>query len=189
MVPSVSPTKLRCMRLFLGLEIPQNVKDYIYNYLLPIQLSPKGWENPHDYHQTMLFIGESTDDDVDEITQRLKAFRFAEFNLTLSHITFFNRRIMYIAASDAPELNELKKQVDLSFPQWVNKSEKQFLPHVTVKRWQRYEYEHLKAGLARQEFIPQTFLVNKLCLFKSQKDELNRKFHIMDCQDFFTKKN
>lgn len=172
------------MRLFLGIEIPTNIKDAIHHHLLPLQKTLKGWENPYDYHQTLLFIGEASSEDLDEITRRLKEFSFDQFKLTLTQFEFFNRRIMYLAVSSSAELLALKKKVDESFPEWLREDEKPFLPHITVKRWQRYEYEDLTTGLQLNKFQPQTFLVSSLSLFKSDKDQFGRKYHVLVSKEF-----
>lgn len=174
------------MRVFIGLDLPIDVKNRIYEHLLPLQKSPKGWELPHDYHQTLLFIGEASPEDVESITQRLNTFSFNAFTLTLSHFKFFNRRIMYLSLTDSPELLLLKQQVDLLFPEYQDPHAKPFLPHITVKRWQRYEYDELKNGLDARDFKPESFLVNKLCLYKSEKDNLNRKYHILFSKEFYS---
>lgn len=167
------------MRLFLGLNLPQETKQQIYDYLLPLQQSPKGWEHPDDYHQTLLFIGEASPDEEDEIKGRLSHFNFKPFELTPKEFTFFNRRVMFLSFRPSPELMELKSLVEKEFPEWCNRSTKPFIPHVTVKRWQRYEYDYLTKSLAAHPFTLPPFMVTELCLFKSEKDSLNRKYHVI----------
>lgn len=146
------------MRLFLGIDLPWELKKQIHDYLLPMQLSPKGWEHPHDYHQTLLFIGEVSDEDVDEIQSRLTEIVFSEFILTTSEFRFFPRRIMYLSFRPSHELMRLKQLVDMTFPEWGNRSEK--------------------------PFPPCSFTVSELCLYKSEKDSENRKYHIIGRKNF-----
>jgi 2'-5' RNA ligase len=47
------------MRLFLGIDVPSEIKAFLTDAYAPIQFSTKGWELPHDYHLTLLFIGET----------------------------------------------------------------------------------------------------------------------------------
>src|SRR4051812_48652335 len=107
------------MRLFLGFDIPAEIKHQIHEFLLPIQKTPKGWENPHDYHQTVLFIGEASEDEKKIIEDRMENFTFKPFILTPGRFEFFNRRIMFLAFKSCPELIELKFKVDAVFPEWV----------------------------------------------------------------------
>lgn len=171
------------MRLFIGIELPSSLKQHINDYLLPIHLGPKGWEHPHDYHQTLLFIGEATEEECRMIKRRMTGLTFPVFNLTTKGFKFFNRRIMYLAFEDAPELFKLKRTIEEFFPEWVREGAKEFVPHVTVKRWQRYEFDHLEHNLIERKFIDKTFEVNKLSLYQSHKDEENRKYHVLYSTD------
>lgn len=166
------------MRLFLGIDIPEEIKTEIDHFLRPLQKSQKGWENPHDYHQTLLFIGETPDRVAEEIKLRLKQFSFAPFKLCLDKFYFFNRRIMYLGFKPSSELLKLKKLIDESFPEWVKPESKPFIPHITVKRWQRYEYDDLASGLATREFPSREFIVSSIVLFKSEKDQEDKKYHV-----------
>ena len=167
------------MRLFLGIEIPEDVKNHIYAFLLPCQTALKGWENPQDYHQTLLFIGEVSTDDLKIILERLANFQFTPFTLTLDKFYFFNRRIMYLGFLPSIALIDLKKKVEEVFHEWVKPQKKPFVPHITVKRWQRYEYDGLKSCLNSRFFEKKEILVYKLVLFKSEKDQYNQKYHVM----------
>ena len=168
------------MRLFIGIDLPSELKRHIDNYLLPIHVSPKGWEHPHDYHQTLLFIGEASDEDMLEIKKRMANISCLPFELKTDGFRFFNRRIMYLAFKKSSELLDLKSQINGHFSEWVRPESKEFIPHVTVKRWQRYEYDHLHQNLSNRNFQDQAFEVNKISLFLSRKDEQNLKYHVID---------
>lgn len=167
------------MRLFIGIDLPENIKNQIYDYLKPIHLSEKGWEKAHDYHQTLLFIGESTEEELKLIKERMETIRFRSFELRPSIFRFFNRRVMFLAFEPSDDLQALKLQINSVFPEYLRTGEKPFLPHVTVKRWQRYEYNQLDSELRKREFIPQSFTVNGLDLFLSEKDSENNKYHVI----------
>ena len=172
------------MRLFIGLEVPLHLKNHIHKFLLPIHLSGKGWENPHDYHQTLLFIGETPEDEVSRVMEKMDSVEFHPFELKLSHFQFFNRRIMYLGLHPSKHLIELKELIDEAFFELSEKETKQFIPHITVKRWQRYEYDHLISELEKRNFEEKSFIVNELSLFKSEKDALDRKYHIIYSKPF-----
>lgn len=168
------------MRLFLGLDIPLSLKLHIHDYLAPLQNSPKGWENFLDYHQTLLFIGEADEVQKDLIQKKLADLYFNSFELVTNGFHFFPRRIMYLAFKPSAKVMQLKSLIDEAFSQWKQDHQKPFLPHVTVKRWQRYEYDKLAHGLKSREFKDERFIVNKIALFKSEKDSQNRKYHIIE---------
>lgn len=167
------------MRLFLGIEIPENIKQEIYNFLLPLHKTEKQWERGHDYHQTLLFIGETTEDQLEIIKERMSLIYFPPFELETSIFKFLNRRLLYLDLAPSAELNILHNQIQELFPEWVRPIEKEFLAHITVKRWQRYEYEDLYLGLREKVLPPMRFEVKSLALFKSERDSNNNKYHVI----------
>lgn len=173
------------MRLFLGIDLPQEIKNSVHDYLIPLQKSPKGWEQSHDYHQTLLFIGETPLEQVEDIQQRLNSIKMKPFYLETNGFHFFNRRIMYLGLKPSTELLYLKRKVEDTYPEWIRKETKEFIPHVTVKRWQRYEFDDLQKALEKSEFRAEGFMVDHVALFKSEKDSLNNKYHIIKKHHFY----
>jgi 2'-5' RNA ligase len=86
---------------------------------------------------------------------------------------------MYLAVEATPSLVELKKKVLETFPEYPDQHLHQFIPHITLKRWQRYEFEALKLKTSLMPFLPTSMEVGRLNLFEAQKDELNRKYHVI----------
>ncbi len=172
------------MRLFIGIDLPVEIKSEIFKSLEPLMLSSKGWENAHDYHQTLLFIGATEHGIVAEIKNRMDEIHFEPFDLETSGISFFNRRIMYVDFIPSDKLNQLKDEIDARFPEYIRPEEKEFVPHITVKRWQRYEYEHLSEGILKHGLPAIKFEVNSLCLFKSERDQNNFKYHVIHQTSF-----
>jgi 2'-5' RNA ligase len=103
------------MRLFMGIELPEKIKMKLEQQLLPLQDSPKGWVMPHDYHLTLLFIGSEEVESVTEVLKRLREMTFTPFEIELTGIHFFGRRIMYVKCQESFELIELKKNVESKF--------------------------------------------------------------------------
>ena len=171
------------MRLFLGIDLPQEIKKSVHEYLVPLQKSSKGWENPHDYHQTLLFIGETSLETIDIIRKRLQMIKIDPFEVETNGLHFFNRRIMYLGFKPSLELLKLKNLVEAHYPEWLRKEAKEFIPHVTVKRWQRYEFDDLAKGI-ENPMRNLTFTVNHIALFKSEKDSHNNKYHIVEKRFF-----
>lgn len=165
------------MRLFLGINLSLEIKDSIHRYLKPMHLSPKGWENPHDYHQTLLFIGEVSEETVSDVLSRMDLVEGKPFTIKTSGIRFFNRRIMFLGIRESEDLKALKNKINGIFPEWASKETKSFLPHITIKRWQRYEYDHLEKSIAESPVPEWEIEVKGLSLFKSEKNHLNQKYH------------
>lgn len=167
------------MRLFIGIDLPDHLKLKIESYLQPLKLSEKGWEKAHDYHQTLLFIGECSDIELTIIKSRLSDFSFNSMMLTPTTFQFFNRRVMYLGLEKTPELLLLKQKINEAFPEWAARETKSFHPHITVKRWQRYEHAHLSTGLLENPWRPEAFQVHAISLFKSEKNIQGEKYHVL----------
>ncbi|MFL5784044.1 MAG: RNA 2',3'-cyclic phosphodiesterase [Bacteriovoracaceae bacterium] len=167
------------MRLFLGVELSPENKEAIASMLFPLKKSEKGWENTHDLHLTLLFIGACPEGLVESIKERVHKIHVPSFAVKSSTFHFFNRRIMYLGFEHSPEMLELRKKIEVIYPEYVREHEKEFVPHVTVKRWQRHEHADLVEGLEKSEQQSLVVPVKELCLFKSEKDSENRKYHVI----------
>jgi 2'-5' RNA ligase len=86
---------------------------------------------------------------------------------------------MYLGIEKSPELVELKVLINEAFPEWSMKETKLFHPHITVKRWQRYEHADLVEGLSQEPWKLEPFKIESVSLFKSEKDALNHKYHVI----------
>ena len=167
------------MRLFLGLELPSTIKAQLAEYIAQLPQGRKGWENPHDFHLTLLFIGETPVDQIPIIQERMKELKFSSFEIEIGPLKFFNRRVMYLSLLPSSELSDLQQQVNEKFPEWLDPQAKPFLPHITVKRWQRYEYDELYQAIALKPLRPLPVEIKEISLFKSEKDSENRKYHVI----------
>ena len=167
-------------RLFIGIELSGPLKDAIAESLAPLKTSPKGWEDPFDYHVTLLFLGETPLEEIPLMTRELRQISFTPFTLTFRSLAFFNRRVLYLSCDPSPELVQLKSQIDSHFPKYLKPESKKFIPHVTVKRWQRYEFQELKKNIEKNPFEARSQRVDHLALFKSEKDSDNHKYHVLE---------
>lgn len=168
------------MRLFLGIELPVEVKNHIAQSVAPMQKDLKGWENPHDYHMTLLFIGETPEEDIPRIIMGIKEIIFPPFTITLRSLVFFPRRVMYLSCDPCYELMNLRKRIQTLYPEYARAQEKDFIPHITIKRYQRYEVADLKIKMLDFPFVPVKVRVDHLALFKSERDENNLKYHVLE---------
>lgn len=167
------------IRLFIGIELPEKIKNRLEHQLLALQVTPKGWVMPHDYHITLLFIGAAELESVPAILNKLREISFTPFEIELTGIHFFGRRIMYVKCTPSLGLTQLKEKIDAKFPEFVSNENKPFVPHITIKRWQRYEYDELEEKIMENPFKAITFEVKSLALFKSEKDSDLRKYHVV----------
>lgn len=167
------------MRLFLGIEVPEKVKEEIHSALGVARVTPKGWEDPHDYHLTLLFIGQTQRHQLVSILERMSELRTTPFSLRTTRFHFFNRRVLYLGFEHDPRIFQLRERILRQFPEFVRPGEKEFVPHLTVKRWQRYEEAQLARALENLPTQSYEIPVDGISLFKSEKDEEGHKYHVI----------
>jgi 2'-5' RNA ligase len=168
------------MRLFIGIELPYEFKNHIAMSVAPMHTSGKGWENAHDYHMTLLFIGDTPEDKLEGIIQRLRQIHFSPLTLTFKTFAFFPRRVFYLSCEPSQELLNLKSMIESIYSEYVRVETKKFIPHITIKRFQRYEYDELRMKVLKNPFEGKKIVVDHLALFKSEKDSDNHKYHVLE---------
>lgn len=166
-------------RLFIGIELPTEIRSTISTYLGHLPRPKKGWENIQDLHITLLFIGETAEENTAIIMDRLHSLKLSTFEIKLTGINFFNRRIMYIKVEPSNQLHQLRSQILSLLSGQYPEEDKEFIPHITIKRWQRYEFQELQQMVTNYPFAPLSFKVDKLALYESRKDEQGNKYQIL----------
>src|ERR671918_2889260 len=80
------------MRVFIAVDISSNALAKLQKEIL----STTGWDpghvkpvEPHNFHFTLIFLGEISDHDVDRIKEMLAGFQFEPFIITYSGIGAF----------------------------------------------------------------------------------------------------
>src|SRR3989338_8308139 len=108
------------MRLFLAVNIPESVKQYLGE----VQESLKGhegritWVKPENMHFTLKFLGDVEEGKVDAITEKMSKIPYAPFSVELTDIGTFpspsSPTVVWVGVKDETPLFELHKLVDLS---------------------------------------------------------------------------
>jgi 2'-5' RNA ligase len=129
---------------------------------------------------TLLFIGETSKEEIPLLIKRLHEIKFSPFMLSIRSIEFFNRRVLYLACDINEEIMRIRKALQDSFPSYFPINGKPFIPHITIKRWQRYEYDRLKKIIEANPFQQKSIIIDHLALFKGEKDSENRKYHVIE---------
>lgn len=127
------------MRLFIAIEIPEDVKNYIEmvqekidNDLAKIRFIIK-----EQIHLTLKFLGEVQPNEVENIKDKLKKIKFKSFSTYLGSIGVFPNenyiRVVWIGLKPENEVLELQKNIDEKLKKLFNK-EKNFKAHITLAR-------------------------------------------------------
>ncbi len=161
------------MRLFIGIDLNDEVRDYLYNIEKTIGNSQArvSWMVKKNLHITLKFLGEIGDSKVEELRERLRKIKFSKFKLKLDRFGVFPDekyiRVIWVGVNPVDKLNELQRKVDeetLDFS--IEKME--FIGHLSLGRVKSIKN---KEGLLREikgiEVQNLEIDVNEFKLFKS----------------------
>ncbi len=133
------------MRLFLAIELPQEVKDRIdelQSELRP-RLSSARWVPPSNVHVTLRFLGETSAAVADRLGERLERepMRQAPFVLKFRGVGAFpssaRPRVLWVGIHEAPEaLFRLQSLVEeAARAEGFPRETRSFEPHLTIARF------------------------------------------------------
>lgn len=128
-------------RCFIALEISREAIDYTEE--LDLQIKKKNlfagkFTEPENLHLTLKFLGEISEEKLDEVKKKLKEIKFKEFEVNLGEVgTFINRlnSILWIKLQ-GKEIWELQKIIDDKLKD-LFESELRFMSHITIARMKK----------------------------------------------------
>ncbi len=165
---------LLLMRLFLAVEIPETIKNKLYQQITPLRRDyPQlTWVAPEYYHITMQFFGEvsNTKELIGKIQDILyDAPAFSLFSLGTG--LFIDRKItVYADFQREKKIEELVEKVRSTIAT-TNESSKsyKYIPHLTLARYKipsKQQYLLMKKKLEQFE-IDLEFFVDHVTLYQS----------------------
>ncbi len=127
------------MRLFIAIEIPEEIKDYLCGLQQEIVDSKNKIRlvNKDNMHLTLKFLGEVQPNNLDDIKNNLKEIDFEPFSVVLDTIGVFPSesyiRVIWVGLKPEEQILELQKNIDENLKK-LFKKEKDFKPHLTIAR-------------------------------------------------------
>jgi 2'-5' RNA ligase len=127
------------MRIFVALDIGQEIRRKIATFMQGVKgYAPEArWVRPESLHVTLKFIGEESDEKVEEIKTQLSGISGHAVELSFRGYGFFpsNKapRLFWLGIDAGPELTALAKLVDESLVT-VPREKHAFSPHLTLAR-------------------------------------------------------
>ena len=156
------------MRTFLSIELPDEVKEEIYRIrgiAMKKGLFLGKFVEKQNLHLTLKFFGEVSDEQVEEIKQKLGRIKFSRFKCRLGGLGFFGERIFWIELV-APAIKELHDLIDneLGF-----EKDTRFHNHITIARIKQIKNRiKVKNFVSEIKVEPLKFEVNEFVLKNSQ---------------------
>ncbi len=162
------------MRLFIGVDLPKEIKDYLYNLQGKIHsnLAKIKFVEKKNLHLSLKFIGDVEDSKVEEIKERLKKVKFSKLKVRLGDLGVFPDydfiRVIWVGLKPEKEVIKLQETVDAElidlFP-----SEQKFKSHLTLGRVKLVKKKpEFKNMLEDVKIEPLEFEINSFQLVKSE---------------------
>ena len=127
------------MRLFVGLDIPQEIRDRIARFIDGLHsFAPDvRFVNPETFHVTLKFIGDTNK--FDEIKPALSTIHRPSFNVSFAGTGYFpgvkNPRVFWAGILAPPELASLAAAIDSALrPLGFEPERGPYQPHLTLAR-------------------------------------------------------
>lgn len=157
------------MRLFIAIDIPEQVKQEIDKIKKQIKIDGKAnFMDTDKIHLTLKFLGEV--ENPEHIKQKLSQISFKPFELTTSSLGVFPNEkrisVLWLGLKNHKSIFELKEQINKFLPNF--KDDHDFHAHLTIAR--------IKFLNNKQEFLKQiknikieskTFKIEHIKLYKS----------------------
>ena len=164
------------MRTFIAVDIPDDVKKAVGQYIDDIKTEFKGdvkWVSPDNLHFTIKFLGEVKKSAIDVLRDCIDktAPEFEKFYINLSDIGFFpsdhRPRIIWLGAHNgADRMLDIFQELETCLEEYgFDREAKTFSPHLTIGRVKK----HRKIVVPERidEFEAVSFLADGLSLVKS----------------------
>lgn len=167
------------MRTFIAVELPENIKKRIEEVQNPLKKTDSfvSWVKPGNVHVTLKFLGEVTENRLEEIySGTVKALSGARsFNLRLKNLGCFPNltrpRVVWVGVDKGEEkLSEMQKRIEeelykVGFP----KEERKFSAHLTIGRVKSPKnIEKLVELIEKTDFETEEVKVKEVMVMKSQ---------------------
>lgn len=131
------------LRIFVGLNLPDSVKEQLGSYCCNLETE---WVKRENMHITMSFVGE-----VDRVSYRtllseLERIDFHKFSLKVKGVGYFKSkkgpRVIWAGIDKSSDLYKLKDEIDAVLEELgINFDKRKFHPHITLARPKNVTYD------------------------------------------------
>jgi RNA 2',3'-cyclic 3'-phosphodiesterase len=129
------------MRLFVAVDIDDAIRERMSRFLEGVRgfAEEARWVRPESLHVTLKFIGEKSEEEVENIKCALETIEAGAFEMSIRGYGFFPGarapRVFWVGIEGGPKLTSLAATVDEKLaPLDIPKEEHAFTPHLTLAR-------------------------------------------------------
>jgi len=127
------------MRVFIAIELPKEIRDYLYDLQRKISGNEAkiNWVNKKNLHLTLKFVGEISEKLLNKIKEILRTIKIKPFKVKLSEMGFFpdekNIKLIWVGIKPGEKVIELQREIDESLLELFSRDQR-FLSHLTLGR-------------------------------------------------------
>ena len=167
----------RSRRLFLALDVPDDVREQLARCSADAELAGARWVSPPELHLTLRFLGGVPEAEVDALRARLAAVKAPAFRVALAGVGVFpgrwsNRnppRVLWAGVTPAAPVAVLKQAIDDVLGPDAEAAGRSFSPHITLARFKDAPGRGLSPYLERHAALACVpFLVDGFRLYESR---------------------
>ncbi len=159
------------MRLFIALDF-EDASEYLKT--LQEKIPEAKVTYPKEFHLTMKFLGEVSEEKIGEVKERLNGVKFEEFKAKLGKMGIFPNenfiRVAWVGVEDGKKIEELQKRIEEALAGMFEKDNR-FHPHITLARIKFIEQDKKKEFVDKVKAIevePKEVILTKFKLIKSE---------------------
>lgn len=163
------------MRLFIAIDLPKEIKDYLFEIEKKVKEAKITWVSKKNLHLTLKFLGEVQEKDLPRIKQQLH-IQHPRLKVNLNKIGFFpsakDPRVIWVSVEPEEEIIALQQKIDAQFLSHFS-DEQKFQAHLTIgriksiRRKSDFEQSIKSIGLEKKYFE-----INSFSLMKSELTKL-----------------
>ena len=172
------------IRLFVALEIPEFVKDQLFDVRRKIfddEINFR-WEPKNKIHITLKFIGDVKEEILSEIENDLLFLKtFNKIKCEINNFGFFFRdgipRILWSSLALDHSVNEIVLKLNVEFLKYgIEKERRNFKPHLTLLRLKKNPGADFINSFNNYDFEPLKFETDKIVLYRSELHKNGSKY-------------
>ncbi|MGH1463453.1 MAG: RNA 2',3'-cyclic phosphodiesterase [Neptuniibacter sp.] len=132
------------MRLFLALDLPEEIKTQIESLYLD-EYSHIRWMSAEQLHLTLVFIGAQNNVPLDDLIQKIAEIEFQPFSLSTREIGYFNSGVIWLGIEENNLLQQLQKKLRQKLEELdLNLERRKFTPHITLGRTKKVDADFME---------------------------------------------
>ena len=159
------------MRLFLAIELPKEIKDYLFELEKRVKEAKVTWVSKKNLHLTVKFFGEVNAQQLQSIKEEVQT-KHPKIHVHLSKLGFFpnkkNPQVIWVGLEPEAEVVQLQQNIDQEFLTTFP-SDQTFRAHITLGRVKSIRRPNdFQKSLESISITQKDFVLEKMVLMKSE---------------------